>query len=62
MIGKAKNFFEEARHEFRHINWPTFAETRRLTYIVIGFSIALAIFLGMLDFAFVYLLETFILA
>ncbi len=62
MLEKVKRFLEEARHEFRHINWPTFAETRRLTLIVIGFSLALAAFLGLLDLFFTYLLNMFIIS
>lgn len=59
---KIKTFFEESRQEFKRINWPTFAETRKLTLIVIGLSLAVAVFLGFLDFIFGYLLEaTFIL-
>lgn len=61
MIQKIKSFFQEARHEFKHINWPTFPETRRLTLIVIGLSLAVALFLGLLDFFFTYLLDTFII-
>ena len=60
MATKIKTFFKEAKSEFRHINWPTFAETRRLTLIVIGFSLALAAFLGLLDMGFRELLQRFI--
>ena len=58
MIAKAKLFFEESLQEFKRINWPTFAETRKLTFIVIGLSLLVALLLGFLDFIFGYLLET----
>ncbi len=62
MFNKLKLFFQEARQEFNRINWPTFAETRRLTFIVIGISLGLAAFLGLLDFIFTQLLEKLFLS
>jgi len=59
MFAKLKAFLQESRQEFKRINWPTFPETRRLTLIVIGLSLAVAIFLGFLDFIFTRLLNTF---
>lgn len=47
--------------EFKRINWPTFPETRKLTFLVIGFSLGISVFLGVWDFLFTYLLEKFIL-
>jgi len=62
MFNKVKSFFQEGRQEFNKINWPTFPETRKLTFIVIGFSLATAIFLGILDIFFSLLLNRFILS
>ena len=62
MIQKIKTFFGEARQEFKRINWPTFGETRKLTLIVIGLSLAVAVFLGLLDFVFGSLLSKFIIS
>lgn len=62
MIGKLKAFFQESRQEFKHINWPTMEETRRLTLIVIFLSLGVAIFLGVLDFIFTLLLQQFFLS
>lgn len=56
MIGKLISFFQESKQEFKRVNWPTFAETTRLTLIVIVFSLAIALFLGVLDSFFAYLL------
>lgn len=57
MIEKIKVFFTEAKQEFAHVNWPTRQEAVKLTMIVIGISIALAIFLGFFDGLFRYVLE-----
>ena len=57
-----KDFFERSKVEFKRVNWPRWPETRRLTLVVIGFSLGTAVFLGILDFAFTYLLQTFFLS
>lgn len=61
MVQRIKRFFEEARVELRHVNWPTRAEAIRLTVVVIVISLAIAVFLGAFDYLFSYLLKTFIL-
>ena len=60
MTDKIKNYFREVIQEFRHINWPTRQEAIRLTGVVIGISLALAVFLGVLDGVFRFALEKFI--
>ena len=59
MVAKIKSFFEQSKQEFKRVNWPRWPETRRLTLVVIGFSLGTALFLGVLDFIFTYLLQTF---
>jgi preprotein translocase subunit SecE len=54
-----KNFLHEAKQEFKRINWPSRQETIRYTLFVIGFSLVVAVFLGLLDFVFLYLLDKF---
>ena len=54
---RIKNFFLEARQEFRHINWPTRNELVYLTTVVIGISLVLAAFLGLFDAGFLYVLS-----
>jgi preprotein translocase SecE subunit len=57
MTDKIKNFILETRQELRRVNWPTREETIRYTLFVIGFSLATAAFLGILDFGFLNILE-----
>lgn len=57
MLEKAKVFIQESRQELKRVNWPSRAETMRYTMFVIAFSLGLAIFLGVLDLAFVQVLE-----
>src|SRR3989344_2515192 len=61
MVQKIKRFFAEARQELRHVNWPTRGEAARLTGIVIGISIGLALFLGIFDFAFTSAVKNIVL-
>jgi preprotein translocase subunit SecE len=62
MFAKITKFFSEAKNELRHVNWPTRKEATRLTFIVIGLALGLAIFLGAFDSLFSFLLKNFILA
>lgn len=58
---KIVNFLKEVKAELRKVSWPTRQETIRHTLTIIGFSLAVAAFLGGLDFLFSYLLNKFIL-
>ena len=58
---KIVTFLKEVRLEMKKVNWPTRQETIRKTLIVIGISVAVAIFLGTLDFIFTTLLNKFVL-
>ena len=44
----------------KKVNWPTRQQTTRYTLIVIGVSLAVAMFLGGLDFIFTIILNKFI--
>ena len=61
MWNRIKRFFEEARQEFRHVNWPTRAEAVRLTAIVIGIAVGLAVFLGFFDWLFTNTVKSLII-
>ncbi len=55
-----KAYFAGTQQEFKLIKWPTWAETRKLTLIVIGMSIVVAIFLGIFDYLFTFSLGNII--
>ena len=61
MVERISTFFKESRDEWRHVNWPTREEGIYLTMIVIGFSLVLAVFLGLFDYIFYYLLRVYII-
>ncbi len=58
---KITTFLKEARLEMKKVNWPTRQETLRYTLIVVGVSLAVAIYLGGLDFIFTQILNKFII-
>lgn len=43
------SFFHESRAELRKVTWPTRQEATNLTTAVIGMTVALALFLGLID-------------
>jgi preprotein translocase subunit SecE len=57
---KIATFLKEVRLEMKKVNWPTRQETIRYTLIVLGISIAVAAFLGSLDFGFTRILNKFL--
>lgn len=61
LFTKITAYLKEVRLEMKKVNWPTRQETLRYTLIVIGISLAVAIFLGGIDFLFTTLLNKFIL-
>lgn len=61
MANKLTQFLKEARAELMKVNWPTRQQTINYTLIVIGISIAVALFLGGLDYIFEQILNNFIL-
>ncbi len=45
-------YVKETRAELRKVTWPTGEETRNLTTIIVIVTVAMALFLGLLDFIF----------
>ncbi|MEK7090740.1 MAG: preprotein translocase subunit SecE [Patescibacteria group bacterium] len=51
------DYIKGSRLELKKVNWPTKQDTMRFTAIIIGLSLAVAVFLGSLDFVFAALLR-----
>jgi preprotein translocase subunit SecE len=45
-------YFKETRAELRKVTWPTREETKNLTLIIVSVTVAMALFLGILDYIF----------
>ena len=48
--GGLQRWLRETRGELRKVTWPTREEALRLTYVVIGLSLAMGAVLGLMDF------------
>jgi preprotein translocase subunit SecE len=61
MFNKIITFIKEAKVELTKVNWPTKKQTVNYTLIVIGVSLAVAGFLGALDYGFGQVLRKFVI-
>ena len=50
-------YFKETRAEVRKVSWPTREEATNLTVIVLAVTVAMAVFLGTIDFIFASLIR-----
>jgi preprotein translocase subunit SecE len=53
-------YLRDTRAELKKVTWPTRQEAQNLTYIVLGVTIAFAIFLGLLDWIFTEVFTLFL--
>lgn len=60
LFKKIWSFIKEAKVEFQKVQWPSKTATLNYTLVVIGLSLFIAIFLGLLDILFTYLLNKYI--
>ena len=47
-----KNYFVGSYQEMKKVNWPTKSQTINYSALVIGLSVGMAIFFGVLDYVF----------
>ncbi|MBI5222628.1 MAG: preprotein translocase subunit SecE [Candidatus Magasanikbacteria bacterium] len=52
IIAKLKTYLKESIAEMKKVVWPTKKQTTTYTLIVIGLSLGIAIFFGILDYVF----------
>jgi preprotein translocase subunit SecE len=56
-MSKLVDYIKGSISEMKKVTWPTKKETQNYTYLVIGISLAVAVFLGALDYVFTVGLE-----
>lgn len=56
-MGKLNDYIKGSIVEMKKVTWPTKKETQNYTYLVIGISVAVAAFLGALDYIFSFMLQ-----
>ena len=59
-MNKFINYLKESKEELQKVSWPTRQTTINHTLVVIGVSVAVAIFLGGIDFLLSLALQSFI--
>lgn len=59
-MNKIINYLKGSVEEMKKVTWPTKKEVKNFTLLVISLSLAVAAFLGALDFVFSWGLELFI--
>jgi preprotein translocase subunit SecE len=60
MINKIINYVKESKAELQKVVWPSKKETIKYTLLVIGVSLGVAAFFGIIDFAFSFGFEKFL--
>jgi preprotein translocase subunit SecE len=57
MANKIVQYLKDSKHELKKVIWPTKKQAISHTLLVIGFSLGLALFLGVIDFGLNKILE-----
>jgi len=60
-MSKLVQFLKEVRVELAKVSWPTRNQTVLYTLVVIGISLFMAAFLGLLDFGYKLIIDKFLL-
>ena len=50
MVGKLQQFIADVKFEMTKVSWPSWVELKSSTYIVLGLSLILIVFLFSVDF------------
>jgi preprotein translocase subunit SecE len=50
MVGKLQQFIADVKFEMTKVSWPSWEELKSSTYIVLGLSLILIVFLFSIDF------------
>ncbi len=53
-------YVREVIRELKKVTWPTYEQTQNKTLLVIGVSVAVGLYIGVLDFIFNWLVTTFL--
>ena len=57
---KLIDYIKDTRGEFKHVSWPTQRQTTAFTILIILISFFTALFLGLFDYIFTFLLDIFV--
>ncbi len=54
------NYIKEVRGEIKHVSWPTRSQVFAYSLVVVGISLAVAVYLGILDYGFAEVIKSII--
>jgi preprotein translocase subunit SecE len=54
------NYFKEVRSEMKHVSWPSRRQAAVYTAVVVGVSLGVAVYLGLLDYLFTAVIQKII--
>ena len=60
MFKRIRNFFKDVIAEFKRVQWPTREATIKSTSVVVGVSLAVALYLGVADLGLSDIMQTII--
>ncbi|PIT90830.1 MAG: preprotein translocase subunit SecE [Candidatus Komeilibacteria bacterium CG10_big_fil_rev_8_21_14_0_10_41_13] len=60
MFKKIGNYLKDSKAELQKVIWPSRQQTKNHTLLVIGISLAVAVFLGVVDLILNKILELFV--
>ena len=60
-ISSLTQYIKDSKTELKKVTWPTREETIKHTLLVVAFSLAVAVFLGIADYILSVVFENFIL-
>ena len=59
-VQRFMRYVEDSRAELRKVTWPTVAETRKATFVVLGFVAVMAVILGLVDLGLSSIIKSFL--
>jgi len=59
-MNKLTTYIKESIEEMKKVTWPTKQETYHYTLLIIGISLGIALFLGLLDYIFSLGIQAFL--
>lgn len=59
-LEKITQYIKDSKNELKKVTWPTKKEVKQHTFLVIGISVGVALFLGLVDYILTFGLEKII--
>lgn len=60
MLNRGQDFLKDVRSEFSRVQWPARETTIKSTWMVLGFAVVVAVFLGTADLGLSEIIKWFI--